>query len=128
MEYTRFGEEMRVLRTRRHQTQKDMAEVLGVTKSFLSSVESGRRSIPKDWIDIICEHYHLKPYPRQVLEDAAKASRNYIRIALKGQPNYRRDLAVRFEDSFDRIDEEISQRMMELMNKEENSKDEWHID
>ena len=62
MEYTRFGEEMRVLRTRRHQTQKDMAEVLGVAKSFLSSVETGRRSIPKGWIDIISDHYHLKPY------------------------------------------------------------------
>lgn len=34
VEYTRFGEEMRVLRTRRHQTQQDMAEVLGVTKSI----------------------------------------------------------------------------------------------
>ena len=87
VEYTRFGEEMRVLRTRRHQTQQDMADVLGVTKSFLSSVETGRRSIPKGWIDIISDHYHLKPYPRKMLEDAARASRNFIRIALKGQPN-----------------------------------------
>ena len=115
MEYTRFGEEMRVLRTRRHQTQQDMADVLGVTKSFLSSVETGRRSIPKGWIDIISEHYHLKPYPRQLLEDAARTSRNFIRIALKGQPNYRRDLAVSFEDSFSRIDEETSRAMMKLM-------------
>ena len=121
VEYTRFGEEMRVLRTRRHQTQQDMADVLGVTKSFLSSVESGKRSIPKDWIDIIADHYHLKPYPRQLLEDAAKASRNYIRIALKGQPNYRRDLAVKFEDSFDKIDEETSQRMISMMNNDDVS-------
>ena len=123
MQYTRFGEEMRVLRTRRHQTQQDMAEVLGVTKSFLTSVESGRRSIPKDWIDIISDHYHLKPYPRQILEDAAKASRNYIRIALKGQPNYRRNLAVKFEDSFQEIDEETSQTMMKLMTKDVSEED-----
>ena len=118
MGYTRFGEEMRVLRTRRHQSQKDMAEVLRVTKSFLSSVETGRRSIPKGWIDIIAEHYHLKPYPRQLLEDAAKVSRNFIRISLTGQPNYRRDLAVSFEDYFDQIDEDISQMMMNLMNEQ----------
>ena len=107
---------MRLLRTRRHQTQQDMADVLGVTKSFLSSVETGRRSIPKGWIDIISDHYHLKPYPRKLLEDAARASRNFIRIALKGQPNYRRDLAVTFEDRFDQIDEDVSQTMMKLMN------------
>lgn len=106
---------MRVLRTRRHQSQKDMAEVLRVTKSFLSSVETGRRSIPKGWIDIISDHYHLKPYPRKLLEDAAGASRNFIRIALKGQPNYRRDLAVTFEDRFNAIDEETAENMKMLM-------------
>ena len=123
MEYTKFGEEMRVLRTRRNQTQKDMADVLGVTKSFLSSVESGRRSIPKGWIDIISDHYHLKPYPRKLLEDAARASRNYIRIVLKDQPNYRRDLAVGFEDGFDEFDEETSRMMLKLMGKDVSEDD-----
>ena len=122
MGYTRFGEEMRVLRTRRHQSQKDMAEVLGVTKSFLSSVETGRRSIPKGWIDIIADHYHLKPYPRQLLEDAAKVSRNFVRISLVGQPNYRRDLAVTFERCFDQIDEDTATGMMKLM-KDDNVSD-----
>ena len=95
-----------------------MAEVLGVTKSFLSSVETGRRSIPKGWIDIISDHYHLKPYPRKLLEDAARVSRNFIRISLTGQPNYRRDLAVSFEDCFDQIDEDTATDMMKLMNDE----------
>ena len=55
---------MRVLRTRRHQSQKDMAEVPGVTKSFLSFVETGRRSIvrarrkrPKRGVSL---SYHLQ--------------------------------------------------------------------
>lgn len=39
MDYTRFGEELRVLRTRRHQNQQEMADILGVTKNFLSMVE-----------------------------------------------------------------------------------------
>ena len=106
MEYTKFGEEMRVLRARRHQTMKEIADVLGVTKSFLSSVETGRRSVPKDWIDIIADHYHLKEYPKSILIQAAAASRNFIRISLSGQPGYRRDLAVAFEESFEKIDED----------------------
>ena len=35
-EYTKFGEELRVLRTRRHQNIQEMADVLGVSKGFLS--------------------------------------------------------------------------------------------
>ena len=41
-DYTRFGEELRVLRTRRHQNQKEMADVLGVTENFPSMVEKGK--------------------------------------------------------------------------------------
>lgn len=114
-DYTRFGEELRVLRTRRHQNQQDMADILGVTKSFLCNVEKGNNAIPKDWIDILCDHYHLKPYPRQMLEEAARQSKTHIRIDLKGKPNCKRDLAVAFEDYFDQIDEETAKTITELL-------------
>lgn len=80
MDYTRFGEELKALRTRRHQSIQDMADVLGVSKGFLSRVESGKKAIPGDWIDILCDHYHLKPYPRQILEEAAALSKTRIQI------------------------------------------------
>ena len=114
-DYTRFGEELRVLRTRRHQTQQDMADVLDVKKSFLCNVEKGNNAIPKDWIDIICEHYHLKPYPRQILEDAARKSKTHIRIDLKGKPNYKRDLANAIEESFDQIDEDTAKAVTDIL-------------
>lgn len=101
-----------------------MADVLGVTKNFLSMVEKGKKPIPEKWIDILADHYCLKEYPKSILIQAAAASRNFIRISLSGQPGYRRDLAIVFEDSFDSIDEEISGRMMALMKKEEKVNDE----
>ncbi len=110
-EYTRFGEELRILRTRRHQTQKDMADVLGVTKSFLSAVETGKNAIPGSWIDILCDHYHLKPYPKQILEDAAKKSKTHIRIDLRGKQNFKRELAIAFEDVFEQIDEDTAEKI-----------------
>ena len=47
VEYTRFGEEMRVLRTRRHQTQQDMADILGVTKAFYHPLKQEEDPSPK---------------------------------------------------------------------------------
>ena len=116
-DYTRFGEELRVLRTRRHQNQQEMADVLGVSKGFLSRVESGKKAIPGDWIDILCDHYHLKPYPRQILEDAAALSKTRIQIILRQVPNYKRILAIKFEKYFDQIDEETADKIIALIDK-----------
>ena len=116
-EYTKFGEELKVLRTRRHQSIQDLADVLGVSKSFLSRVESGKKAIPGDWIDILANHYHLKPYPRQILEDAAALSKTRIQILLREVPNYKRILAIKFEKNFDQIDEETADKIIALIEK-----------
>ncbi len=115
VEYTKFGEELRVLRTRRHQSMKQMADVLGVTKSFLSAVETGRKRIPEKWIDILTDYYHLKPYRRQLLEQAAEASKSYIKIYLNGMPCFKRDLAVSFERSFVGIDSDTAVQIKKLI-------------
>lgn len=114
-DYTRFGEELRVLRTRRHQNQREMADVLGVTENFLSMVEKGKKPIPEKWIDILTDYYKLKEYPRQILIDAAEASKIRIKIDLKGKPLYKRDLAVAFEKQFDKIDEDAAQSIMDIL-------------
>ena len=115
-DYTRFGEELRVLRTRRHQNQQEMADVLGVSENFLSMVEKGKKPIPEKWIDILTDYYHLKEYPRQILIDAAEASKVKIKIDLKGVPLYKRDLAVSFEKCFDLINENAAQSIMSILN------------
>ena len=115
-DYTRFGEELRVLRTRRHQNQQEMADVLRVTKNFLSMVEKGKKAIPEKWVDILTDYYHLKPYPRQLLIDAAEASKIRIKIDLKGVPLYKRDLVVAFEKNFDEINEDAAESIMKILN------------
>ena len=114
-DYTRFGEELRVLRTRRHQNQQEMADVLGVSENFLSMVEKGKKPIPEKWIDILTDYYHLKEYPRQILIETAEASKVKIKIDLKGVPLYKRDLAVSFERCFDQIDENAAQSIMSIL-------------
>ena len=115
-DYTRFGEELRVLRTRRHQNQKEMADILGVTENFLSMVEKGKKPIPEKWFDILTDYYHLRPYPRQLLIDAAEASKIRIKIDLKDAPLYKRDLAVTFERCFDQIDENAAESIIKILN------------
>lgn len=79
-------------------------------------VEKGKKSIPEKWIDILTKYYHLKSYLRQILEEAAEASKIRIKIDLKGAPIYKRDLAVTFEKRFDQIDEDAAESIMKILN------------
>ena len=120
-DYTRFGEELRVLRTRRQQNQQDMADVLGVTKSCLSGVEKGKRAVPGKWLDILVDHYHLKEYDRSRIQESIYESRSQVRILLNGKENYKRDLALRFEEAFDGINEDAAAQILSVLKRGEQS-------
>lgn len=54
-----FGKFCRKLRIDNDELMKDMAVKLGVTSSYLSAVERGRRKIPTEWAEQIAENYEL---------------------------------------------------------------------
>ena len=59
MKLTELGKFLRKLRIDNGELLKDMAIKLNVTPSFLSMVETGRRSIPKKWEEEIEKIYSL---------------------------------------------------------------------
>ena len=56
---TRYGRVLRHIRARRKEVMRDMAKVLDVTPSFLSSVENGKEKVPEKWTEKIADHYNL---------------------------------------------------------------------
>lgn len=56
---TNFGKFCRKLRIDTNEVMNDMAVKLGVTASYLSAIENGKRSIPTDWAEQIAGHYEL---------------------------------------------------------------------
>lgn len=59
MKLTEFGKFLRKLRIDNGELLKDMSIKLNVTPSFLSMVETGRRSVPKKWEEEIEKIYSL---------------------------------------------------------------------
>lgn len=59
MKLTEFGKFLRKLRIDNGELLKDMAIKLNVTPSFLSLIETGKRSIPKKLEEEIKETYSL---------------------------------------------------------------------
>ena len=105
---TAFGKELRKLRIDRGELIIDMARKLGKSASYISSIETGKRTVPEDMIDLVVKNYGLNTADRKRLMDAKDASLKEVRVNLDGLDPNRRDLAfilARKLDSFE--DEEI---------------------
>lgn len=80
MKLTPFGQYTRKLRVDRGEYMKDMAAHLGVTPSFLSAVESGKRNPPLDWADTLGHAYNLPDADIKEIHTLLNQSRSYERV------------------------------------------------
>jgi len=120
MGYTKFGEFMRILRVKNHEVMGDTAKLFGVKLPFISTVESGKRNVPEEWVPIIIEHYNLTLEEQEQLMDAIEHSKTQMKINLTDASNAQRRLAVQFQRSFEKLDEDTATAIIELLNKEDN--------
>lgn len=59
---------LRKIRIDRDEIALDMANKLGVSPAYLSSVETGKRPMPVDWIETLCALYELNGEQRAEFE------------------------------------------------------------
>lgn len=103
---TTFGKKIRILRIQENETLYDMARKLGVTSSYLSAIEHGKRSIPPQWIDRIADLYCLTSTESQELERAAEESLLSLRINLTDIDKNKKRLAILFQQSLTDLDDD----------------------
>lgn len=65
---TPYGKRMRMERLKREIIALEMAEELGVTPSFLSSVELGRKKVPQAWLNKLISYLSLSKAEEKQLE------------------------------------------------------------
>ena len=70
-----FGQRILQLRKKNHETQSDLAELIGTKKSHISEMENGKMTTTIEKLAIICEHY--------------KVSSDYL-LGLSDDPGYRK--------------------------------------
>lgn len=115
---TDFGKELRKLRIDRGDILKTMAEKLGMTSSYLSAIECGKRNIPDDLIEKLTEIYELTDEQQDALSVAYDNSLNVIPLDLLGVNGAKRDLALKFARKFNDLnDEEITAMLKTLRDK-----------
>lgn len=86
-EVTAFGKALRKMRIDFSEVLGTMADKLNVSAAFLSAVEHGKRSIPKDFVERICKAYKLSAQQRQELELAQAKSKDALVISFADSAN-----------------------------------------
>lgn len=112
---TELGKFLRKLRIDNGEILKDMSEKLGVTVSFLSAVENGKKRMPSSWNKIICNLYSLKESQCQEFSDAIAKSEESVDLDLTDIPIKNRDLAVSFARKFSDFDDRQIEKFKELL-------------
>ena len=79
---TPFGKAIKILRMDAGISQKEMAQDLGVSSTFLSNMEMGRQKINPDWVEKISEYFHRRgaPVPSN-LPEMADATNGFVSLA-----------------------------------------------
>lgn len=72
---TAIGKELRKLRIDREERLLDMAKKLNKSPAFISAVETGKKSPPADFEELIVNRYDLTKETANVLRRAADQSR-----------------------------------------------------
>jgi len=115
---TEFGQFLRKLRIDCDELLKDMAGVLGVTSSYLSAVETGKRNIPENWVEKICQHYNLDMIDRELLTVAAFNSTKTVTMDLSNMVPKRRETASLFARKFDNVDDSVIEDIRKLLSRQ----------
>lgn len=103
---TSFGVELRKHRVDSSETLYEMAEAIGISPSFLSAVETGRKKAPDELVENVIKHLKLDMVDALKLREAALETGPEIRIPLKGRGSEARKVAAMFARRFD--DQDLS--------------------
>lgn len=114
---TTFGKELRKMRIESGEVLKDMADRIGVSTSFLSAIETGKKNIPARLIDKLCSEYSLPLQRRLELEDAARKSVPTVKVGLAGASEDRRDMALIFARNFEDVTDETARQIIDLLSR-----------
>jgi transcriptional regulator with XRE-family HTH domain len=114
---TNLGKELRKLRLDLGITLFNMAEKVGVSSGMLSSVETGRKPAPADFIDRLASKYEQVAQRRAEFESLALQTKGEVKVRLDTRP-HANELALAFARKFDTLSDDDIAELMAVFKKE----------
>lgn len=81
----------------------EMSEKLGISESYLSRIERGERSIPKNFVDDVVKTYKLDDTQKKELSEIVNSLTNEIKLSLENIPKDKKEMAIKFAKNFKKL-------------------------
>jgi transcriptional regulator with XRE-family HTH domain len=112
---TAIGKYLRKLRIDKGELLREMAGKLGVTASYLSAVENGKRKFPSDWETIITQHYNLNSVEQEKFKNAIEESADSVKIAFGDKSSSHKNIAFAFARKFEELDNDKLEKIKKIL-------------
>jgi HTH-type transcriptional regulator, competence development regulator len=99
------------------QTMVEMAKNLGISVSFLSSIENGKRNMSEEMFRLICDKYKLSPKLAEELKQLRTLSVSKINVPLDSMSSELKSTTVKFLSSADELSEADLKKINSILNK-----------
>ena len=117
---TPLGKYLRKLRIDKGEILKDMSDKLEVTVSFLSAVENGKKKMPSEWNQKICDLYELDKNQKKDFSEAIATSEEKIEMNLN-ELSFGKNFAAAFARELPKMNEQqiksIAAKFEEILSK-----------
>ena len=115
MAYTKFAKTVRKLMIDADENLSDLAKLFDVSIAYVSSVFTGKKTIPEKWVDLIINHYELNETRREALIKDYSESKDVLRIDISEMNSANKTLAVQFQRKLDNLSAEDIEKLKEIL-------------
>lgn len=112
---TEFGKFCRKLRIDHNETQQDIANYLGVTTAYLSTVEHGKRNISEKIVDKLISRYNLSGAKLNQFKSTITNSISFIKIHLHKMNSLDRELILKIYYNLNELNDKDKQELINII-------------
>ena len=112
---TSLGKMLRKIRIDKDENALSMAKKLGISLSYLSAIENGKRNIPDGFGDKVIASYELKDEQAEAVHRAVDESATQVTIPVAALNPGQKQLAISFARKVDNLSETEIEELLAIL-------------
>ena len=116
---TSLGKRLRKIRIDNDEITLNMAEKLGISISYLSAIEHGKRNIPNDFIQKLFDKYQLSEEMKTLIQKDVVDYSGEMKLIISQMNEQQQELSLLYARKINKLNDKQIKKMRRFLNGEE---------
>ena len=116
---TSLGKRLRKIRIENDEITLNMAEKLGISISYLSAIEHGKRNIPNDFIQKLFDKYQLSEEMKTLIQKDVVDYSGEMKLIMSQMNEQQQELSLLYARKINKLNDKQIKKMRRFLNGEE---------